>query len=163
MNAADIEPHFAAGIDPNSPQYLRLLHNTSFETPYFYRGRMHHPAFRLIHGPRLYINGGGGYDTPEWFEEHLGIASEVVDEGHNVVNFCTSLAYELGCNPIIFVGLDLAYTGMQAYAPGVVADAEMSEEKIKQNAGPDSEAVSRTACSDSLEMGDGVRVGRTVC
>lgn len=143
LNAGGLDPHFAAGIDPNSAQYQRLITASSFETPYFYRGRMHHQAFRLIHGPRLYINGGGGYDTPEWFEDHLGIAGDIIDEGHNVVNFCTSLACELGCDPIILVGLDLAYTDMQAYAPGVIADAEMSVEKIQQNQGPDSEAVTR--------------------
>ena len=143
LNTGGLDPHLAAGIDPNSAQYLRLSTASSFETPYFYRSRMHHQAFRLIHGPRLYVNGGGGYDTPEWFEDYLGIPGDIIDEGHNVVNFCTSLACELGCDPIIFVGLDLAYTDMQAYAPGVVVDAQMSEEKIKQNLGPDSEAVKR--------------------
>ncbi len=143
LNASGLDPHLAAGIDPNSAQYQRLSTASSFETPYFYRGRMHHQAFRLIHGPRLYVNGGGGYDTPEWFEQQLGIPGDIIDEGHNVVNFCTSLACELGCNPLIFVGLDLAYTDMQAYAPGVVSDAEMDEEKIRQNPGVDSEAVVR--------------------
>lgn len=143
LNAGGLDPHFAAGIDPNSAQYQRLITASSFETPYFYRSRMHHQAFRLIHGPRLYVNGGGGYDTPEWVEDELGIQGDIIDEGHNVVNFCTALACELGCDPIIFVGLDLAYTDMQAYAPGVVVDAEMSEDKIKQNQGPDSEAVLR--------------------
>ena len=49
-----MQPHFAAGIDPNSAQYDRLSTNTAFEVPFFYRNRLFHQAFKTIHGPRLY-------------------------------------------------------------------------------------------------------------
>lgn len=143
LNSKDILPHFGAGIDPNPPQYKRLFCNKSFELPFFYRGRMFHDAFCLIHGPRLYINGTGGYFISEWFEENLGIASEIIDEGHNVVNFCVEIANALGCDPIVFVGMDLAYTGMSSYAEGIVGDATISEEKVVENEGLDNSAFLR--------------------
>lgn len=130
LNAANILPHFGAGIDPNSPQFDRLSKNQSFEVPFFYRNRMFHQAFLMIHGPRLYITGSGGYDVSNWFEEQLNIEGELLDEGHNVVNFCVEVANSLGCDPIIFVGMDLAYTGLEAYAPGVVEDQRVNKETI---------------------------------
>lgn len=143
LNSKGIQPHFGAGIDPNPPQYERLLGNTSLELPFFYRGRMFHDAFRLIHGPRLYNNGTGGYFISEWFEEELGIESVVLDEGHNVINFSVELANALGCNPIIFVGMDLSYTGMSQYADGIVKDPRISEREIVHSQGMDHAAFHR--------------------
>lgn len=130
LNAANIQPHFGAGIDPNPLQFDRLSKNQAFEIPFFYRNRLLHQAFKMIHGPRLYITGSGGYDISEWFEEQLGIKGELLDEGHNVVNFCVEIAYALGCDPIIFVGMDLAYTDMKSYSPGVVTKNKVKKKDI---------------------------------
>ena len=113
-------PHFGAGIDPNPPQLERLMTNFGFEVPFFYRNRMYHRAFRAIHGDRLYLNGAGGYRVATWFERKLGIQGMSVDEGHNVINMSIDVARNLGCDPIILVGMDLAYTGMRSYAEGVL-------------------------------------------
>lgn len=130
LNSAGFNPHFGAGIDPNPMQYVRLSANQSYEVPFFYRNRMYHDAFRMIHGPRLYITGSGGYDTAEYFEKKFDINAEFLDEGHNVVNFCVEIANAMGCNPIIFVGLDLAFTGMKQYAPGVIDDVAVHHTEI---------------------------------
>lgn len=119
LNAAGCQPHFGAGIDPNPMQLERLRNNQAYEVPFFYRSRMNHQAFQAIDGPRLYIPGTGGYDTAEYFEKKFRIDREFFDEGHNVINFCVQLAHAMGCSPIIFVGMDLAFTGKLAYAPGV--------------------------------------------
>ncbi len=131
LNKAGIMPHFGAGVDPNPPQYERYLSNNSFEVPFFYRSRLYHPALELIHGPRLYLNGCGGYDIPKFFEERLQIEGEELPEGHNIVNFLVGLAHALGCGPIILVGVDLAFTDDQLYAPGVVSDGAAHIESLK--------------------------------
>lgn len=136
LNAAGIQPNFGAGIDPNPAQFERLSTNQAYEVPFFYRNRMFHNAFKLIHGPRLYIAGSGGYDTSEFFEKKFGIEAENIDEGHNVVNFCLQLANGMGCDPIIFVGMDLAYTGMQAYSPGVVTENTVVLDAQKEDETP---------------------------
>lgn len=142
LNGADFQPHFGAGIDPNPAQYTRLSQNRGYEVPFFYRNRMYHNAFKMIHGPRLYITGSGGYDTAELFEERLGIkGGEELDEGHNVVNFCVEVAHAMGCDPIIFVGMDLAFTGMREYAPGVVDNAQVSQSAILEVEDEDSKAI----------------------
>lgn len=144
LNAAGQQPHFGAGVDPNSPQYQRYITQSAYEVPFFYRLRLNHQALQLLHGPRLYLTGSGGYQTAALFEAALGLEGEELDEGHNIVNFCTSIACALGCNPIIFVGLDLAYTGMKAYAPGVVHQDSVDEQHIVTNSGIDRAAVMRT-------------------
>lgn len=130
LNAAGIQPHLGAGIDPNPAQFERLSGNQAFEVPFYYRNRMYHDAFEMIRGPRLYITGCGGYDISDYFEERLKIQHEFLDEGHNVINFCLQMALQLGCNPVIFVGMDLAFTGMKSYAPGVEEDVHFDPEKF---------------------------------
>lgn len=130
LNAAGFQPHFGAGIDPNKAQLERLSTNQAYEVPFFYRNRMFHQAFMKIQGPKLYITGTGGYEIAEYFEEKLGIEGELIEEGHNVVNFCLEVAYAMGCHPIIFVGMDLAFTEEKAYAPGVVKDVSMDTNRI---------------------------------
>lgn len=141
LKAAGITPHFGAGIDPNPTYYYRLLSTSSLEVPFFFRLRMHDEALRQVKGKKLYIPGAGGYDTAAWLEEKLGIQSEELDEGHNVVNFCTEIALRLGCSPIIFVGLDLAYTDLKEYAKGVVDNPQMTEEELAKRFGDTSPVI----------------------
>jgi hypothetical protein len=142
LNGAGFQPHFGAGIDPNAAQYTRLSQNTAYEVPFFYRNRMHREAFRMIHGPRLYITGSGGYGTAEYFEEKLGIkGGEELDEGHNVVNFCIEVANAMGCDPILFVGMDLAFTDMDQYAPGVLKESKVTPSAILDVEDEDSRAI----------------------
>lgn len=143
LNAAFFQPHFGAGIDPNSMQLKRLSSSQGYEVPFFYRNRLFHDAFRMIHGPHLYITGAGGYDIAEYFEEKFGINFDFLDEGHNVVNFCVQVAQKMGCDPIIFVGMDLAFTDMKEYAPGVVEDASICQTKILDVEDEDDKALLR--------------------
>lgn len=120
VNANGFLPHFGVGIDPNIDQFTRLITNTAFMTPYFYKNRFLNEGLHLIHGEHIYIPGSGGYAITPWLEEQLGIKASEVSEGCNVINLSLSIAAELGCNPIIFVGVDLAYTDEEPYAAGII-------------------------------------------
>lgn len=114
-----ITPHFAASIDPNPMQYLRLRQNMAFETPFFFRHRAFNEALGLVSGPKLYLPGGDGYNISDWFEKRFKIKGKTLGGGHSIANFIIEIAYALGCRPIILVGYDLAYTNRQSYAQGV--------------------------------------------
>ena len=126
LSAKNILPHFGIGIDPNVTHFNRLVMNEAYEIPFFYRMRMLHEALEMVHGDKLYITGGAGYAITEWMEDKLGITKELgsnqpeLSEGFNVLNFSLALARALGCNPIICVGIDLAYSPERAsYAGGI--------------------------------------------
>ncbi|MFA6914762.1 MAG: 6-hydroxymethylpterin diphosphokinase MptE-like protein [Parachlamydiales bacterium] len=145
LSNEQILPHFGGGIDPNPTQLDRLSTSSGFEVPFFYRNRILHQAFRKIHGPHLYITGAGGYDVADWFEEQLQIPhDEYIDEGHNIVNFCLQIASRLGCNPIIFVGMDLGYSGMQTYASGIESKVSITKEELTSTGDFDKDAILRT-------------------
>jgi hypothetical protein len=62
-------------------------------------------------------------------EEQLGLLDPLIgehlsSESISVTPICTAWAQFLGCNPILFCGLDLAYTGKRRYAEGVVQEEE---------------------------------------
>lgn len=129
LTAHGLIPHFGAGVDPNPEQGKRIEQTKAYPVPFFYRNRFYHPALTALKGPRLYLTGAGGYEIADWFDEQLGLSSPPLDEGHNIVNFCLEIAHKLGCNPIIFVGLDLAFTNQQIYAQGVVDDLVLDQSK----------------------------------
>jgi len=119
LNSIGMQPHFCVGLDPNDEQLQRLSSNVAFEVPFFYRSRLNHEAFLKIHAPTLYLTGGGGYAIADYFEETLGIVGEPFEEGRNVITFALEIAHQMGCSPIIFVGMDLAYTNKKEYSSGV--------------------------------------------
>lgn len=122
-----VKPDFAAAIDPNSLQIERLKDSQREAIPFIYRTRLHFEAAKLIKGKRIYVPGAGGYDLPNFFEEKFGIEAPFIDEGFNVVNFLIQVATLMGCNPIILVGVDLAFTNQKTYATGVVSSREKED------------------------------------
>lgn len=148
LNAAGIQPHVGAGIDPNPAQLDRIKNNTAYEIPFFYRNRLNPEALDLIRGAHLYITGCGGYDVSQWYEEKLNISGEDLDEGHNVVNFCLQTATQLGCNPIIFIGVDLGFTDLKTYAPGIEDQVQFDINQTLQNQDFDSKPVLKTDIFD---------------
>lgn len=120
LNGMGMTPHFGLGIDPNEEHISRIIANTAFEVPFLFRGRMHHKALDLVHSDKVYVTGSTGYNIAKFFENELQIKGDDIEEGCNVINFSLSLAAAMGCNPIILVGVDLAYSDDQTYAPGMV-------------------------------------------
>ena len=119
LNAKGVLPHFGVGIDPNFEQSTRIIMNKAFDTPFFYRSRIYFDVPKIVTGDLLYISGNAGYDVANYFDKEVGITATDLEEGCNVINFSLSIAEKMGCNPIILVGVDLAYSDNQSYAEGV--------------------------------------------
>jgi antitoxin component YwqK of YwqJK toxin-antitoxin module/flagellar motor protein MotB len=101
-----------------------------YEVPMFYKGRVFHRALRAFHGPRIYLPGNNGYPVARWVERQLGYEDSPPREGFNVLHLLIDLARNLGCDPIIFVGMDLAFTGLQSYASAVEQSSAVNEAEI---------------------------------
>lgn len=63
---------------------------------------------------------------PQYFVDHglynpllkqlLGVELPIMDCGGSVATLCLSAAYYMGCNPIVFIGQDLAYTHSKSHS-----------------------------------------------
>jgi len=110
LNALEAEPHFAASIDKEAPYRQFKAHSFS-QAPFLYQSRMNPENFSLVHGEALLMPDGNS-QAINWIqgEENL------FNGGWTVGNFLTAAAVLFGCNPVIFVGMDLCYRKGKKYA-----------------------------------------------
>jgi len=130
LSGCAIFPHFGVAVDPNEEEYYRLKGSTTFEMPLFYVSRVFSQIFNTCNGAYGYLQALSGGAAERWMEERLGIEGEPLQDGFNaealsVTTLSMQLAATLGCNPIILVGVDLAFTGRQSYAEGVVSEPRL--------------------------------------
>jgi len=136
-----VQPHFAIALDPNDEEYDRLHQASYFEGPFLLAPRLHHGVLNTTNGPFGYLKSDTGGIVENYLEEELGIEGDPIgpdlgEEAFSVTTLAISHAYAMGCNPIILLGVDLAYTGGVRYAAGVEAkedqtkDPRALEEKI---------------------------------
>jgi hypothetical protein len=143
MNAvtqAGITPHVGGAIDPTEVQAARQLTSFGYDVPVFYQNRFNHHAFTQLHGPKIFMVGSGSYRISEWFEKELDIeGADQLIMGVSTSNYLLEIANFLGCNPIILIGMDLAYKDDQRYAFGVLthpSDKTTNQNALNKNQGP---------------------------
>lgn len=125
LTQAGITPHLGAGLCPEPSEAHRFWHQQGHEVPFLFRSRIDANALFYIHGPHIYLNGcSGAWKTAAWLEQQLGIEGEAIDEGPSVTYLTTQFLHLLGCDPIIYVGLDLALQGERSYSEGVLHGSE---------------------------------------
>lgn len=124
FSAAGILPHFCVAIDPNLDELKRMKNSFAFEAPFLYSTRIHPGVFHTSNGPFGYMRSAIGGVPELWIEEELNmkepfIGARLPSESMTVTSIAIAMAEELGCNPILLTGLDMAYTGGHRYAAGV--------------------------------------------
>jgi len=124
LSHAGISPHLMMAVDPNYEEFLRLQSISNEEIPFIYSNRLHADILPLMRGPIGYLRSDTGGVAESWFEEQLGIEGvpigpELGSEAFSITTLAAAYAFAMGCDPIVFVGVDLAYTGMVRYTEGV--------------------------------------------
>ncbi len=123
-----ITPHFAAGLDPSDTQVSRIATNFAFHVPYYFAMRFYYGALEKHHGDKLYLNGEIQPEANKWFEEKLEIRHQrQIAAEISTSDYCMKLARYMGCNPIIFIGMDLAYSDDSRYPKGDVTAHPLDE------------------------------------
>ncbi len=131
LNHYHINSHFGGGVDPTLVQTSRIKTNTAFETPFFYTNRFSEDAFNHLHGIKIFTPQVPEKTWYQWFQKQLGVNNPyVINTGFSTSNYCTSVAMYLGCNPIIFLGLDMAFSEEAKYVSGVHAYPGDSKEVL---------------------------------
>lgn len=131
LSSQGVPIHFGMAIDPNLEEYNRLKNSFAFDTPLLYSTRVHPEVFQTCNGPFGYMRSGIGGVLEVWLEEELGLLEPLIGadlsyESMSVTTICTAWAEFLGCNTILFSGVDLAYANQKRYAEGVGVDADIS-------------------------------------
>lgn len=114
-----IIPDLIGHIDPNPPRE-RIRDHLGFEVPLVYENRVAHDILESSHGLSIWLPSNETYPIEHWLYELVGIPVANWDGGWNVATVLTSVATWLGCDPIIFVGVDLSGKGKDLYADGVL-------------------------------------------
>ncbi|OGN64215.1 MAG: hypothetical protein A3E80_01170 [Chlamydiae bacterium RIFCSPHIGHO2_12_FULL_49_9] len=104
LSALKCPPHFAAAIDPKTTPK-----NPFSQVPLCTRARAH-PETLSIEGEKILFP-DPALPILNWL---YGVEGEF-EAGWTVGNFLTRLAIHLGCNPIVFIGMDSCYIDGQKY------------------------------------------------
>ncbi|MES2198574.1 MAG: 6-hydroxymethylpterin diphosphokinase MptE-like protein [Chlamydiota bacterium] len=131
-----IRPHIAMALDPNEEEYGRMKSSGSFEVPFVYSSRLHKEVLTSTNVAPGYLCSDTGGAFESWMHEELNIdvnslGPELGVEALSVTTLAVPLAKFLGCNPILFCGVDLSYKDMQRYPPGVVSSAKVFLEEMQ--------------------------------
>ncbi len=131
LTRAGNRPHFGAGMAPSPDEVERFKAAKGGDIPFFWKFRLNPEALDQIHGPKLYQSQQRGTGIISWVEEELGIpGAKGIFEGPSIIYYLTALVHELGCDPIIYVGVDLALTGEKGYSEHVGVDGISDEQLV---------------------------------
>lgn len=133
-----IRPHLCMALDPNPEEYERLEHATAFEVPFLYAPRLQKDVFNTCNGPFGYMKSDTGGLSEEWFEKQIDLEADTIGpelgrEAFSVTTLALAFAYQLGCNPIVITGVDLAFTGMNRYASGILENVKVEKKALSQD------------------------------
>ncbi len=125
-----VTPHFETHVDPDSDHPF-----SPTQTATFFQLRTDEKAVLSAHGKKLLVRGNGNFELESWLEEELGLKTPSLDGGWTVGTFSLALAYHLGCDPIIFVGMDFSATQDHVYADGVKGGGAASRQAVISTSG----------------------------
>lgn len=124
LTGRGLSPHFGGGVDPSEGQASRVKASNAFMTPYSFVQRFAHDALDALEGPLFFIDRGGSAPWAASLLAELGICiDKSFAGGVSTTGFCAATALLLGADPLLFVGVDMAYTQGKKYADGVSAHA----------------------------------------
>lgn len=117
LDAHGIEPHVIMALDGNESEVEIFKVIKTSKPLLIYAHMLHDEVLKLYQGKRMWFIPSGDYRITEFCSRVDIPVIELFSGGsvaHNALAFCESA----GCNPIILIGQDLAYTGDKLYANG---------------------------------------------
>lgn len=112
---------FACVIDGSEAMYKVSKDSLKYDIPLFYSDGANKKIINEYEGNKIY------FTSPNYFKlnRRLGdFGTDVLYQGGSVAHSCTAIAEYLGCNPIVFIGQDLAYTNNQIHASNATIQGE---------------------------------------
>jgi hypothetical protein len=149
LTSQGVRPHFGVAYDPNDEELKRFMAASAFELPLLYATRLHAGIFNTLNGKTGYLHSETGGMGEYWMENELGLEqhplkSGLTMEAISVTAATLPLACLYGCNPIILLGVDLAFTNNQIYGSGVVPSPSTSFKDRKGESRTSEKLLNRT-------------------
>lgn len=116
-----IEPDFVVSID-GSEKNFKHFEGCSVNSPLLYDLTVYPEILKEYKGPL--IIGRIASDFSALFEEKLSLEFGSLNAGPSVANLSLDFAYKMGCNPIVFIGQDLAYLNNRTHASGTTYEKD---------------------------------------
>ncbi|WP_026894441.1 motility associated factor glycosyltransferase family protein [Clostridiisalibacter paucivorans] len=121
-----IKPNFVVSIDPGYPAYKLVENYLHCEIPLVSMVLSSHDIIKKYKGKHFIIN---KYPYSKLINKLLQSEIPTLPNGGSVAHTSTVLANYMGCNPIILVGQDLAFTNEKMHSEQATAEVGKNERK----------------------------------
>ena len=111
LEQINVKPDILAIIDGDEKSYDLVKNNLNIDTPLVFCNGTNEKIVEKHKGKKIYDSTGIDFIGPIVKKEQKSKF-----EGGSVAHACINTAIHLGCNPIIFIGQDLAYTNDKVHA-----------------------------------------------
>lgn len=119
-----IKTDFACIIDSSQEMYNVFKNSLNSEVPLVTIDQGNNEIVKKYKGKKIIFN---SREFSNASRSLLGFNTEYLFQGGSVAHTCTSFAKLLGCDPIIFIGQDLAYTNNKLHAENATVENENNE------------------------------------
>lgn len=116
-----IKCDFACVIDGSEAMYKVSKEALNYNTPLFYSEGANKNIINEYKGKKVYFTSPTFYNLTHALG---GFETDILFQAGSVAHSCTAIAHYLSCNPIIFIGQDLAYTNNQMHAKNATIEGE---------------------------------------
>lgn len=116
-----IKCDFACVIDGSEEMYEVSKEALNEETPLFFSESANKKIIKKYKGKKIY------FTSPNYRELNLKLgnfSTDLIYQGGSVAHSCLAISNYLGCNPIVFIGQDLAYTNNQIHSKNATIEGE---------------------------------------
>lgn len=121
LESEGIKCDFACVIDGSEAMYKVSKGALNYTIPLFYSEGANRKIIKEYKGKKIYFTSPSFYNLTHSLGTFM---TDIVYQGGSVAHSCTAIAHYLGCDPIIFIGQDLAYTNNQIHAKNATIEGE---------------------------------------
>ncbi|WP_446897237.1 motility associated factor glycosyltransferase family protein [Clostridium sp. LBM24168] len=105
-----INPNFICLVDPGDINCNFIKDKLDLKVPMVFHEYSNYKAVGIYGGGKIFFS--SHYITQNMINRKI----DSLTAGGSVAHTCTSMALYMGCNPVIFIGQDFAYTGEKLHA-----------------------------------------------
>lgn len=122
-----VVPHVMLGLDGG--EIMSRMYNKvdNDDILFAYILNVHYDCLNKYKGPKLFFHTTAEHKA-RFFSHRLGLNTPDLIAGASCANVAADFLYNLGCDPIIFVGQDLCYYKTKTHADGVVGHEDVGED-----------------------------------